>query len=317
MIWLFTALAAIALAIRLHDFFEGERLIPDLFDEWRLARTDIAALDARWAENPRRSETVISLTTIPSRMPFLAETLKSLMRQSVAPAQIRLNLPRFSKRENCAYVIPDYLRALKSVTIVACEDYGPATKLIPSLEALGPDQKILVLDDDRIYPKDMLATLDSAADAATDKTFTYGGWVAPRDLIDRPTTMLTNLMQTPPAPIRAVRQKKMFEVDIFQGMAGYLVRPRFFDLKSVKDYGAAPKAAFYVDDVWLSGHCMARKYVVPARASNFQPRRRMVFYKRTSLGWINRGKTGDADRNNSVMLRHLADKWRVGGPNGG
>jgi hypothetical protein len=35
----------------------------------------------------------------------------------------------------------------------------------------------------------------------------------------------------------------------------------------------------------------------------------------TRLGWINhRGRTDMAGRNNSIVVQHFADRWRVGGP---
>jgi hypothetical protein len=118
-------------AIKLHDFFEGETLVADLVDEFRLSRAGLAALDRFWAENPNRSDCVVTLTTIPSRLPHIATTLKSLMRQSRAPARIVLNLPHHSKRENAAYDVPGFLQGLKSVVVHRCEDLGPATKAIP------------------------------------------------------------------------------------------------------------------------------------------------------------------------------------------
>ena len=87
-------------AIRTYNFFEGERLLHDLWYEFHLARTDIAALDRACAAAPERSDIIVSLTTIPSRIGFLADTLKSLLAQTRVPREIRLNLPAFSVREN-------------------------------------------------------------------------------------------------------------------------------------------------------------------------------------------------------------------------
>jgi len=56
----------------------------------------------------------------------------------------------------------------------------------------------------------------------------------------------------PPAPVRATRLRTPYEVDVLQGMSGYLVRPEFFDLRALCDYSAAPEAVFFVDDVWIS-----------------------------------------------------------------
>lgn len=310
---LLLALLGVAAGLRVHRILEGETLIPDLWDEWRIARADIRALDAAWVAAPRKSDCIVSLTTIPSRLPFLQDTLKSLLRQQVPPARIHLNMPRVSKREGTAYEVPDWLSRLQSVHIVACEDHGPATKFLPTLLTEPAGRKIVVVDDDRIYPANLIADLDAAATARPDAAFGLSGWLAPEDLIDRPTTLYSNLFERPPAPIRGLRQRTARPIDILQGMSGYLVRPRFFDLGRLADYRDAPPAAFFVDDVWLSGHCRVPKYVLPVRRTNYQPHRRMAFYTRTSLGLLNRGGGNVEQRNNTIMLRHFGrETWLIG-----
>ncbi|HVP85079.1 MAG TPA: hypothetical protein VMS78_10180 [Rhizomicrobium sp.] len=312
MLWFLPVLAAMIAGVWAYNFLEGETLIRDLFDEARLSRTDLISLDREWAAAPARSDCVVSLTSLPSRLPFIAMTLKSLLRQTRPPARIRLNLPAFSKREQTAYAIPDWLKNLKSVEIVPCEDYGPATKLIPSL-SLPPDQKIVVVDDDRIYPANLIADLESASNALPNAAVAFSGWVAPFDLTDRPTTLFANIAMTPPVPIRARRMRKPHAVDMLQGLSGYLVRPKFFDLAKLTDYASAPEAAFFVDDVWISAHCNAPKYVIPAKRAGYPGRTRRAFYKQTSLGLVNRGGGDVNKRNNTIMLRHFAGQWKVGG----
>jgi hypothetical protein len=304
----------IAVAIKIHDFFEGETLVRDCLDEFRLTRTDISKLDQFWVKNPNRSECIITLTTIPSRLPHIAATLKSLMRQSRAPARIILNLPEFSKRENTPYTVPAFLQGLKSVQIVRCEDMGPATKAVPTLLREPPEQKIIVVDDDRIYPSNLVRDLEDAADLDVTSAFGMSGWVVPADLIDRPATIRANFQMRPPSPVRARRLRSPMPVDILQGLSGYLVRPGFFDLPRLTDYTGAPPESFFVDDVWISGHCAAERFVIPARRYNYQPKFRRGFYKTTSLGLVNRGPGGNEQRHNTIVLRHLAGKWRVGGP---
>lgn len=303
--------AALAAAIWLHDFFEGETLLPDLADEIRLNLSDLKALDRKWSENPRRSDAIVTLTTIPSRLPHILPTLKSLMRQSVAPRRIVLNLPEHSRRENCRYEIPDILTGLASLRIERCADLGPATKLLPTLAREQADARIIVVDDDRIYPANFVEDLDGAAAERPDAAFGFSGWVVPEDLVDRPTTIWSNLRMLAPAPIRARRLARHYPVDILQGFSGYLVRPRFFDLEQLNDYSEAPPEAFFVDDVWISGHCRAERFVIPARRSNYQRKLKMSFYKATSLGLINRGRGGDENRHNSIVIRHLKDRWRA------
>jgi hypothetical protein len=304
----------VAAAIKIRDFFEGETLVRDCIDERMLARTGIERMDEFWAKNPNKSDAIVTLTTIPSRLPHIAATLKSLMRQSRAPARIILNLPDFSKRENAPYTVPAFLQSLKSVQIVRCEDLGPATKVVPTLLREPPERKIIVVDDDRIYPANLVSDLEDAADRDVKSAFGMSGWVVPKDLTDRPTTIYANFRMLAPAPIRARRLRYRVPVDILQGLSGYIVRPCFFDLPRLTDYAGAPPESFFVDDVWISAHCEADRFVIPARRYNYQPKFKSGFYQNTSLGLVNRGIGGDEQRHNSIVLRYLADKWRVGGP---
>lgn len=310
MIWLIAAAVLVVLAVLwARDWLEGENLLLDLWDDWRIRRADIAQLDAACAANPHRSEVVVSLTTIPSRLPHLGNTLKSLLRQTRAPQEIRLNIPPFSRRENTAYVVPEWLQRLRCVRVVPCDDYGPATKFIPTLLAEPPDRLVLVVDDDRIYPASLLADLEQAARGHPDAALGTCGWVVPKDMVDRPTNF-SNLFPRPPAPIMSTKIRRQRPVDILKGVSGYVVRPRFFDLAKLTDYSGAPEEAFFVDDVWLSGLCRAPKFVVPTRRTNFHPRRLADFYRTTSLGRMDSDK-----RRNTVMLQYFgAECWRVGGP---
>ena len=307
------AVGAAAAAVKIHDFFEGETLLRDVADELALSRRSLAEFDRTWQRNERRCDAIVSLTSIPSRLPLLERTLKSLMRQTLAPRRIVLNLPRFSKREGVAYEVPSFLTGIAAVSIRWCEDVGPATKLLPSLAAEAPEAPIIVVDDDRIYPANLVADLMAAAQRDPSSAFCMSGWVVPPDLIDRPTTVWSNLRMLPPAPIRARRLSRPVEVDIVQGLSGYLVRPSFFDLAAVNDYAQAPREAFFVDDVWISAHCRRRRFVIPAARANYQPKLHRGFYRRTSLGRINRGPGPDAQRNNSIVIRHFAQAWMTAG----
>ncbi len=306
--------AAVGTFVVAYNYLEGERLLHDLNYEYKLARSNLLTLDRQCANRASRADVIVSLTTIPSRINFIAETLKSLMAQTRAPREIRLNVPETSIREKQPYVIPQWLHELVSVKMVRCEDWGPATKLLPTVGSFEADQLILVVDDDRIYAPNTIEVLEAAARSEPGTAFGLGGWIAPVDLVDRPTTLRSNVLQMPPAPLRTARLKRRVPVDILQGFAGYVVRPRFFDLSALTDYSSAPAAAFFVDDVWISAHCRVPKYVIPSSATNFLRKRRAHIYKKTSLGWVNRGGGNDDARNNTIMLKHFASAWRIGGP---
>ena len=88
-----TVLAGCALWIVLNDFISGARTFPETYDFVRLKLQSLSAWDDVWARNPQRSDIIICLTTIPSRLPHIEPTLKSLLYQTLRPQQIRLHLP--------------------------------------------------------------------------------------------------------------------------------------------------------------------------------------------------------------------------------
>ena len=318
-LWIALPLALVLMAaagIWIHHLFEGEWLPADLYREWKLGRTPLDRLDARRADAADRSDIVVTLTTTPSRIGLLEPTLKSLLDQSRPPARIVLNVPEFSTREQVAYTIPDSLASLKSLEIRRCADLGPGTKLIPSVQAEAPDTLLLVVDDDRIYPRWLIARYETAAARDPDVVHTMSGWIAPADLTDRMTTIRSNLFMQPPAPIRASRLRKPRPVDIFQGVMSYLVRPRFFDAARLADFSQDPAETRYVDDVRSSALCKVPIRVLPAPSLSFVPKAQAKLLQSTRLGLVNRVPGEGHNRNNTIALEHFADRWTVGGPKG-
>jgi hypothetical protein len=306
---LLALLLAGLLTIVIWGYFEGETFIRDALDEWRLSRLPISELDAANLANPERADVIVSLTTIPSRFALMEPTIKSLLRQRLAPRQIIINVPEFSLRENVPYVVPEFLNGVGSVTINRCEDRGPATKFLPVVNSADASQLVLVVDDDRIYPPTLVAELVSAALQDPDAAHCMSGWLAPDDLIDRPTTIWRNFRLTPPTQLRGRRLARRQPIDVLMGYAGYIIRPRHLDLAALNDFSAAPREAFFVDDVWISAHCRVPKYAVPTRRFNYQSKLRKGHYDRTSLAAINKGPGGNLRRNNTIVLQHFRGIW--------
>src|SRR5687768_8477868 len=93
--------------------------------------------------------TVFSLTTTPDRINRIRPTLESLRDQTRPANAIYLNVPYYSRKTGKPYQLPEWLDDFPEVTVVRCEDYGPATKLIPALELeKDPETIIIVVDDD-------------------------------------------------------------------------------------------------------------------------------------------------------------------------
>lgn len=300
--------AGAAMGALVHDHLSDERIAFDPFYEAWLRSQDLRVLDRRASESAARSDIVVCLTSIPSRLSRIDLTLKSLLAQTMAPAAIRLHLPLRSRRESEPYVLPSWLDGLRVVSVVRCDDEGPATKLLPAL-TLKPDQRLLVVDDDRVYKRHFVSEFDRWSRILPESALGTRGWDVPGDLTDRPTTTLNNLLQRPPVPVLATRIRAPRPAHVLQGLGGVLVRPRFFDRAAVSSFQGAPEAARFVDDVWFAAHCLVPKTIVPIRRSNFPSYWDERRHKRSSLGLLNRGGGDVERRNNTILIRHFKDRW--------
>jgi hypothetical protein len=203
---------------------------------------------------------IVSLSTMPDRITRLQPTLESLLTQTRPPDEIVLAIPRFSIRQKREYKIPDYLLQIPQIRILRCEkDWGPATKFIAvvqdELAASRNDTLIMVVDDDRVYPRDSIELYLHYHEQLPDAALSFRGGPMPRSLNWRDCKIESGV------DLQAPKQTA-----VITGCGSYLIQPRFFD-DSLWDYSAAPKGAFYMDDMWISG-CLERraveKYVIPA-----------------------------------------------------
>ncbi len=120
---------------------------------------------------------VVSFSTIPSRMKNIPDFIKSLESQTFIPDAIYFNLPYKSIREGKEYpdfVVPD---TFLNVIVNRCEDIGPLTKLLPTLEMeLDPNCLIITLDDDIIYKDYVFEKLVKAMGSSKKTVYSFGGW---------------------------------------------------------------------------------------------------------------------------------------------
>ena len=100
---------------------------------------------------------IVSLTTHGKRIHDVFLTIESLFLQSIKADKIVLWL---SETEFCRDNIPEMLKKAekRGLTIEFCKDIRSYTKLIPSL-AKYPDDLIITVDDDSLYPFDMIEKL--------------------------------------------------------------------------------------------------------------------------------------------------------------
>jgi hypothetical protein len=173
-----------------------------------------------------------------------------------------LAIPEFSLREQRPYVVPKYISRLPRVRVLHCaEDWGPATKFIGAIQdelAAGRQNTlIMVVDDDRLYPRDAIETYLYYNEQLPDAALCFRGAAMPSTLDWDDAKM-----------IRASELREPRQVAVITGCGSYLIQPRFFD-ESLWTYSVAPQVAFDIDDIWISGWLSRRgvkRYVVPASA---------------------------------------------------
>ena len=99
----------------------------------------------------------VSLTTIPQRVKNLNKSVESLLKQSKKPDKIFVNIPLKYKRFKETIddnKIPKFDN--RAVEITRCEDYGPGTKLLGSLNKFEKNSLVILVDDDHVYEDYMI-----------------------------------------------------------------------------------------------------------------------------------------------------------------
>jgi len=225
----------------------------------RQQQTFIRHLLAKSKSVPEK-RVIVSLSTMPDRIDRLEPTIDSLLNQTRPPDEIVIAVPTFSIRQNREYEIPHYLSRIPKLRVLRCEkDWGPATKFIPvvqdELAAGRNDTLIMVVDDDRICPRDSIELYLHYHAELPDAALCFRGGRMPRSLNWRDCKIEFGV------DLQAPKQTA-----VITGCGSYLISPRFFD-SSLWDYSAAPASAFYMDDMWISG-CLERRgvdrYIIPA-----------------------------------------------------
>ena len=99
----------------------------------------------------------VSLSVIPQRIKNINHSVDSLLRQTKKPDKIFINIPNKYRRFDDTIEdsqIPKF--SDDRVEITRCEDCGPGTKLLGSLDKLKKNSLLILADDDHIYENYMI-----------------------------------------------------------------------------------------------------------------------------------------------------------------
>lgn len=207
-----------------------------------------------------KQRVVASFTTLPTRYSNLINVLKSLKTQTYQLDEIYLTLPYIAKRSNTPY--PDPPEELKKLCkIVRCEtDYGPLCKLYGALtHEKNPDTMIITVDDDMIYPPDLVENLinrskiySNVAICGSGALLNYGIWCMSYYTNDQEGSRMnkSNGFYIP---------EDGRYIDLVYGFSGVLYKRSFFPFgRHLNDqlfkYPLIHHSIFCNDDVLISGY---------------------------------------------------------------
>jgi hypothetical protein len=223
---------------------------------------DIDSAKLQYISNPNIADIVITFTTMPDRMngETFKKVLASMMQQTKRSKDIRLNIPHISKRTGKSYLVPDWLLTMP-ITIVRCEDFGPATKYLPTLKDFSQsNQKILVYDDDSVMPNDLVETFDKISLQYPTYCITTASYrfieILPNKKLKRQEFASNwgwvKRLNFSNSDMFYSDPNKVTFSDVVTGWAGFLLCPNMINIDELSNYESMPASAFFVDDVVMS-----------------------------------------------------------------
>lgn len=219
--------------------------------------------DERWSPSMtqvtngvRAPNITVSMTTTPVRLKHLPQTVASILSQTLLPTCVQINVPHVCERYPEDTYDEDELRAvtklfansLVMLRIVRCKDYGPITKLVPTLQDCTTDY-ILTIDDDIVYPEQMIEHLYMAAN---DSVATgISGFV-----IDRKTAKLLPVNRQTYVHVLEGYAGVLYPARAFAQRAKGMTFMEYIDITSEKD-----KNCRFSDDIIISNWLALCEYM--------------------------------------------------------
>tara|TARA_B100001559_G_C16490550_1_gene618227 strand:+ start:22 stop:807 length:786 start_codon:yes stop_codon:yes gene_type:complete len=108
------------------------------------------------------NKVIITLTTVPERLDSnptgLKKCINSLLSQDYDDFEIHFNIPEIYKLTGEKYIIPEWLEENTKLKIFRTTDFGPITKILPTIFRVSdPKTIIIVVDDDLEYHSGMVS----------------------------------------------------------------------------------------------------------------------------------------------------------------
>ena len=230
----------------------------------------------------------VSLTTIPPRFNTLKKTLDSIYNQQIQPKKIFLNIPKKLKIfENENFDFNNLIKNYDNLELNKCEDFGPGTKLLGSLQQISKYDYVILVDDDHEYNNQMLKIFCEQAKKDLNKSYSFCVY----DILD---------------------------CKVGQGADGFLINTKYingifeFYEKYVKDN---PKL-FLNDDLWISVYLnkILKIDIVslfPLLKHSFFKRYKSIYSKHTQAGAIIETYSSNRKKARELKYRENCDEYSL------
>lgn len=187
-----------------------------------------------------------SLTTTPSRLDKIDDTLRSILKDKFDG--VFLNLPFISRRgvrysEEAIDLLVQRMGSEKLVITRVEEDYGPITKLVGSLSAIESDAFVVVFDDDRLVKRSVYKVFKTEFERNPRAVFSMGGWIR---------------SGFPTRYKNVLRNTKTAAVDSVMGVTCIGFRRDLIDRDELLNFRKEDSRLNNLDDMRISGYLASR-----------------------------------------------------------
>ncbi len=181
---------------------------------------------------------VISITTLPDRVPYIKPVIKSILDTNEEIDKIYICLPYGDVKDKH---IP---KNTDKVKVIRCKDYGPITKILGVLPyETDPDTLILTLDDDVIVTRKIIGVFKSKSKKYPNAVLSFSGWC---------------YGSFPFNYQLVLNNEKDIPVDWVQGVHGILYRRSFVNKKEILNFRKDNKLLFKNDDHKIAGYLASK-----------------------------------------------------------
>ena len=115
----------------------------------------------------------VSVSTIPQRIKTIHKSIESLLNQTLKPDKIFINIPKEFKRFKEKINDNDIPKFPPGVEVTRCEDSGPGTKLLGSLNKIDNNSLLILADDDQIYENFMIEKFNNFYISSPNNAYSF------------------------------------------------------------------------------------------------------------------------------------------------